>query len=61
MTNELLAKIVLMVVIPFVFVALIIPFIKKSVMNVSISFIHIGDEIFYIFPFFERNRTEVSL
>lgn len=35
MTNELLAKIVLMVVIPFVFVALIIPFIKKIAMEVG--------------------------
>ena len=35
MTNELLAKIVLMVVIPFVFVALIIPFIKKIAVQVG--------------------------
>ena len=35
MTNELLAKIVLMVVIPFVFVALIIPFIKKIAIEVG--------------------------
>ena len=35
MTNELLAKIVLMVVIPFVFVALTIPFIKKIAVQVG--------------------------
>lgn len=35
MTNELFAKIVLMIVIPFVFVALIIPFVRKIAIQVG--------------------------
>lgn len=35
MTNELFAKIVLMIVIPFVFVALIIPFVRKIAIQIG--------------------------